>query len=103
MIFEYLRLVRVYTKPKGAPRWAAAHERLLPRSGRRFSGCARVASRAGRRRPAPDSPCPSSTAGKLPDWQDPVVLRAGHSTVEDFCNKCALRLAFACCAVLPLC
>lgn len=41
MIFDYLKLIRIYTKPKG----------------------------------------------KLPDWQDPVVLSSQRCTVEDFCNR----------------
>jgi ribosome-interacting GTPase 1 len=40
-IWSYLKLVRVYTKPKG----------------------------------------------KLPDYEDPVVMKEGHCTVEDFCNR----------------
>lgn len=41
MIWDYLELIRVYTKPKG----------------------------------------------KLPDYEDPVVLSKARSSVEDFCNK----------------
>ena len=41
MAWEYLDLVRVYTKPKG----------------------------------------------KLPDFNEPVVLHRGRCSVEDFCNK----------------
>lgn len=41
MVWEYLDLVRVYTKPKG----------------------------------------------KLPDYNEPVVLQRGRCTVEDFCNR----------------
>lgn len=41
MIWEYLKLIRIYTKPKG----------------------------------------------KLPDYDDPVVLPAAKATVEDFCNR----------------
>lgn len=41
MIWEYLSLTRVYTKPKG----------------------------------------------KLPDWNEPVVLAKRDPTVEDFCNR----------------
>jgi ribosome-interacting GTPase 1 len=25
--------------------------------------------------------------GKMPDYTDPVVMHAGRTTVEDFCNK----------------
>ncbi|KAK9817662.1 hypothetical protein WJX72_000315 [[Myrmecia] bisecta] len=41
MIWEYLDLLRIYTKPKG----------------------------------------------KLPDYNDPVILPGGRSTIEDFCNR----------------
>ena len=25
--------------------------------------------------------------GQLPDYESPVVLRSGYSSIEDFCNK----------------
>jgi uncharacterized protein len=41
MIWDYLGLLRIYTKPKG----------------------------------------------KLPDYEEPVVLMRGRSSIEDFCNR----------------
>lgn len=92
MIFEYLKLVRIYTKPKGAPRGVRRAGVLIGRlRGRpippmfavlvwRFPAC-NVRAWPPKMRPAPGV----SPAGKLPDWTDPVVLPATRSTVEVSC------------------
>lgn len=95
MIFDYLKLIRIYTKPKGAlpalptqaAVWCGAGQGVIgahqpaDRRTRLSSGAVAVVTHL----------CwlPAHAAGKLPDWQDPVVLSSQRCTVEDFCNRSA--------------
>lgn len=93
MIWEYLHLLRLYTKPKVRGRdwscWWCGWQ------GGEVNG--REACRSGVLPcdAAPDVAWPharlcvlrSPWQGKIPDYNDPVILPAEHCTVEDFCNR----------------